>query len=49
MVSIFCLQKFSKVVLFWDRYEADIDSNTNHNSGSNEAMQKILASILADY
>ena len=45
----FCLGKFAKVEPFCDLYVADVDINTKNsldNSGSNETMQKVLASIV---
>ena len=48
-VSNFRLRQFAEVVPFCDLYEADVDINTknsSNNSGSNEAMQKVLASIV---
>ena len=47
--SNFRLRQFAKVVPFCDLYEADVDTNTRNsldNSGSNETMQKVLASIV---
>ena len=48
-VSNFCLRKFAEVVPFCDLYGPDVDINTNNsldNSGYNETMQKVLASIV---
>ena len=48
-VSNFRLRKFGEVEPFCDLYEADVDINTKNsldNSGSNETMQKVLASIV---
>ena len=48
-VSNFRLGQFEEVVPFCDLYGADVDINTKNsldNSGSNETMQKVLASIL---
>ena len=48
-VSNFRLRKFEEVEPFCDLYEADVDTNTENsldNSGSNETMQKVLASIV---
>ena len=47
--SNFCLRKFAEVVPFCEHYGADVDINTENsldNSGSNETMQKVLASIV---
>ena len=43
------MRKFAQVVPFCEYYEPDIDINTENsldNSGSNETMQKVLASIV---
>ena len=43
------MRQFGKVGPFCDLYGADVDINTNNsldNSGSNETMQKVLASIV---
>ncbi len=48
-VSNFCLGKFVKVEPFCEPNEADVDINTRNsldNSGYNETMQKVLASIV---
>ena len=48
-VSNFRLGKFEQVEPFCDLYEPDVDINTKNsldNSGSNETMQKVLASIV---
>ena len=48
-VSNFRLRKFEKVGPFCEHYVADVDINTENsldNSGSNETMQKVLASIV---
>ena len=48
-VSNFRWRKFEEVEPFCDLYEADVDINTKNsldNSGSNETMQKVLASIV---
>ena len=48
-VSNFCLPKFEQVVPFCEPNEADVDINNINsldNSGSNETMQKVLASIV---
>ena len=48
-VSNFHLRKFAEVEPFCDLYVADFDINTENsldNSGSNETMQKVLASIV---
>ena len=48
-VSNFRLRKFAEVEPFCDLYGADVDINTKNsldNSGSNETMQKVLASIV---
>ena len=48
-VSNFRLRKFGEVEPFCDLYGADVDINTKNsldNSGSNETMQKVLASIV---
>ena len=48
-VSNFRLRKFGEVEPFCDLYVADFDINTENsldNSGSNETMQKVLASIV---
>ena len=45
----FQVSKFAEVEPFCDLYEADVDINTKNsldNSGSNETMQKVLASIV---
>ena len=47
--SNFRLRKFGEVEPFCDLYGADVDINTKNsldNSGSNETMQKVLASIV---
>ena len=48
-VSNFCLRKFEEVVPFCEHYGPDVDINNINsldNSGSNETMQKVLASIV---
>ena len=48
-VSNFRLRQFAKVGPFCEHYEPDVDINTENsldNSGSNETMQKVLASIV---
>ena len=49
LVSNFCLRKFAKVVPFCEPNGPDVDINNRNsldNSGSNESMQKVLASIV---
>ena len=48
-VSNFRLRKFAQVVPFCEPNGADVDINTENsldNSGSNESMKKVLASIV---
>ena len=48
-VSKFCLGQFEEVGPFCEPNEADVDINNINsldNSGSNETMQKVLASIV---
>ena len=48
-VSKFRLRQFEEVVPFCEHYGPDVDINTENsldNSGSNETMEKVLASIV---
>ena len=47
--SNFILGTFEQVEPFWEQYGPDVDINNVNsldNSGSNETMQKVLASIV---
>ena len=47
--SIFFLRRFKKVALFLGQDETSDETNTTnifHNSGSNEKMQNVLASVI---